>query len=212
MSTLTWDDVSPNYHSGIQKGVFYPRDGAGVAWNGLTAVAEQLAGGEQNSYVVDGFTYLNSVGSRYYQAIVSAFSAPREFAPYVGDLEVAPGITLTKQPRRPFGFSYQTLLGDNGYRIHMVYNVTASPTSRSYQTTSDSADPTTLEWQFDAVAETNTGYRPSAHFFVDSYKTDPAVLAQLEGVLYGGVGDPAMYSVSDLIGLLAPAPVDGAGT
>lgn len=204
MTTLVWESAK-NYEYGVQKGVFYPSDDSpGLAWNGLTEVIEKLAGGELTNYSADGVTYLNFVGARYYQATVQAFSAPREFSPYVGEVEVIPGFILTKQSRRLFGFSYQTLMGESDYRIHLVYNVKAAPTSGSYATTNDSPEPVNLEWQFDATSETATNIRPSAHFWVDSNKIDSVSLASLEDILYGGDDDPRMPTVSELVGLIVP--------
>lgn len=206
MSTLVWDNTKVRmYETGIEKGVFYPSDGPGVVWNGLLSVVENLSGGEQGSYAADGVTYLNSVGARNYQATVQAFSAPREFSPYVGDLEVIPGFILTRQPRKQFGFSYKSLIANIGYKIHLVYNATATPTSRSYASTNDSPVPMNLEWKIDAVPVATAGYRPSAHYIVDSTKIDPADLATLEDILYGtDTAEPALPTVDDLVNLLDP--------
>lgn len=210
MTALVWDTAdSRSYETGVERGVFYPSDGGpGVTWEGLISVAENVNGAEQFTYAVDGVTYLNAVGGRSYQATVQAYSAPREFAPYVGEVEVVPGFILTKQPKMPFGFSYRTLIGDSGYKIHVVYNATAAPTSRSYGTTNDTPTPVSLEWKIDATpVQARPGTRPAAHYIINSLEIDATTLASVEDLLYGtDTDDPQLPLITDLVDLIDPPP------
>ena len=207
MTILVWDDTSARtYESGVERGVLYPSDGSGVPWNGLLQITDSLNGGDRTAYAKEGRTYLQSVAARDYQATVQALSAPKEFSPYIGDLEVLPGFILTRQPRGRFGFSYRTLIADIGYKIHLVYNVTASPTSRSHASTNDTPTPVDLEWRFDAVPVRAMGYRPSAHYIVDSTRIDSVTLSSLEDILYGtDDSDPYLPIIDDLVALIEAA-------
>ena len=48
MVALTWGDVGERFYEvGIDRGVFYPTVGNGVAWNGLVSVNETGVGGDR---------------------------------------------------------------------------------------------------------------------------------------------------------------------
>lgn len=200
MTKLVWDQIGErSYENGIDRGVFYPSVGPGVPWNGLLSVSESPSGGDQKSVSLDGVTFTNAIGLRDYKAVVKAFSAPREFSPCVGDLEIIPGFTITKQPKVQFSFSYRTLIQPVGYKLHLIYNVLATPTSRSYESTNDTSTPMNLEWAITATPiNFGVGYRPSAHYVFDSNKVDVAVL---EDILYGTSStDPALPPIDEIIG------------
>lgn len=211
MASLVWDTIAARtYEAGVDKGVFYPSNGPGVVWNGLLAVSESLVGGELRSNTLDGVTYLNSVGSQNYQATVKAFSAPEEFSPCVGDIELVPGFTITKQKKERFGFCYRTLVFESNYKLHLVYNVLATTTSRSYASTSTRENPTNLEWRIDATPVSIEGYRPSAHFIIDSSKLASYAISALEDILYGSSElEPRLPSIAEVIYILENAgPID----
>lgn len=209
MTALVWD-ATQNYVTGLDRGVLYPSEGPGVAWNGLTSVVEKLAGGEQSTSSADATTYLNTVGRRYFQATLAAFSTPREFGVCVGEVEGLPGFVLTRQPRQQFGFSYRTLIGSIGYKLHIVYNATAIITGRTYGTINDTPTPLNLEYQIDAVPVAPAGFRPSAHYYFDSRNVDPTTLATIEGMLYGtDDDDPYLPDIGSFIDLTTPAVGSG---
>lgn len=202
MTALVWDQVEDRrYEAGVNRGVFYPLDDPGMVWNGLISVDEGFVGAEQNFYHVDGIRYLDTIGSTDFQAEVTAFSAPPEFAACAGEMSIIPGFRLAKQPKSRFHFSYQTPFGD-GYKIHLVYNVLATPTSKVHTTLSNTPDPTLFTWTFDATPVAAEGFKPSAHYVVDSNVTDPEILSALEGILYGTeLVDPTFPAIEDLVAL-----------
>jgi hypothetical protein len=199
MSRITWDAIDARrYEAGVDRGVLYPMDSVGVPWSGLLAVEETYDGGELTSYAEDGNTYLAIVSPKDYTSKLRAFSAPKEFGPCVGDLEVKPGFILTRQKRSLFNFSYRTGISDLGYKIHIVYNVLATPTSRSYATTNDTPDAVNLEWELAAVPLSSDAYRPTAHFIVDTTKFTPYSISVLEDHLYGtDTTDPQLPMPND---------------
>jgi len=187
MTKLVWgEETARRYESGINNAVLYPTNGPGVAWNGIISIEESFVGGEVASFHFDGIKYLDTVSPKNYQATVTAFSAPEEFAPSVGEKTVIPGFILTRQPRAKFGLSYKTYYGNGlDYKLNIVYNATASPNDKEYSSINASPEAKTLSWKVDAVPPTSSTYRPSAHFILDSTKAYPDALEAVETLLYG---------------------------
>jgi len=204
MTRLVWGNEQPQYETGIDRGVLYPLDSPGVVWNGLISVDQAFVGGETSPYYFDGIKYVETVSPKNYQATLSAYTAPEEFSPCIGDKSVVPGFVLTKQIREQFGLSYRTLNGDVGYKIHLLYNALASPSNTTHSTLSATVDPSVRSWTIDAVPIYDPTRRPSAHFVVDSTEVDPVVLNLIESTLYGTAEEaPRLPSVDELIDALA---------
>lgn len=204
MTALVWDQIDERrYESGVDRGVLYPEAAVGVVWNGLLSVQEAFVGGDRESLYFDGVKYFDYVSGKFYKASVEAFSSPPEFASCLGLKSPRAGFYLTNQPRERFGFSYRTQISDEGYKVHLVYNVLATPVKKSHSTISATPSPNTLAWQFDAVPPESNSYRPSAHFILDSTVVHPSRLELLETTLYGTNDvDPMLPSQMDLIGLI----------
>lgn len=186
MTKITWDTADRKYESGLDRGILYPVNGDPVPWNGLISVDESFDGGELTTASEDGITFVNYLSARNYKAVLRAFSSPKEFDVCVGLVEVVPGFVLTKQPRKMFNLSYRTLVGPNDYKIHIVYNALAVPTSRSYASTNDTIVPTNLEWAITAIPMLGkVGFVPTAHYVIDSTKVSAYGLKTLEEQLYG---------------------------
>lgn len=207
MAELVWGSVGQRFfETGIDRGVLYPKNGPGVPWNGLTAVNEKSDGGEARPFYYDGYKYLNLASSEEYSASLEAFSSPPEFAVCDGTKSVLNGLFITQQRREPFSFSYRTKIGndtdgaEHGYKIHLIYNALASPSDRNYRSLSSSADPTSLNWEITTTPPQVSGYRPSAHFIIDSRYTPRVLLAQFEGWLYGtAMTDPFIPEIADMM-------------
>ena len=197
MSKLVWDQTAERlYETGISNGVLYTMntDGTyanGVAWNGLTAVTESPSGAESNPQYADNIKYLALRSAEEFGATVEAFAYPDEFAVCDGSAAVATGVTIGQQARRPFGLCYKTIVGndtefeDYGYKLHLVYNATAAPSEKNYQTVNDSPEAITFSWELTTTPVNVTGYKPTAHLEIDSTKADATKLAALEALLYG---------------------------
>lgn len=209
MTRLEWDTLPRRYETGVDRGVLYLPNGIGVPWNGLVTVEESHTGGDVSSYYFDGIKYLEQQNPKNFQATITAFTHPSEFSELMGELPVIPGFILTRQPRKRFGFSYRTLIGDgDDYKIHVVYNAMATPESRSYSTIDGSAFATSFSWKIDAVPPKSKTFRPSAHFVLDSTKTDLFTLRAIEDILYGtetrGARLPTSDELVDRVGFWSP--------
>lgn len=207
MAELVWGSIGQRYfESGIDRGVLYPRVGPGVPWNGLTGVSEKADGGSPRPFYADGYKYLNLSPTEEYSASLTAFSAPPEFARCDGTQSILNGLFITQQRREQFDFSYRTRVGndqdgsEHGYKIHLVYNALASATSRDYQTIDSGSQPVVMSWDITTTPPEITGYRPSAHFIIDSRYTPKTLLSQFEGMLYGTAGtEPLMPTVPQIM-------------
>lgn len=192
MTKLIWNQEGSNrYEFGVDRGVYYHPVGPdvydyGVVWNGLVSVDETSVGGENVSYHFDGIKYMDKVEPRNYHATITAYSSPDAFSASLGNFPLIPGFILTRQARTLFGLSYRTLFGDDvGYKIHLVYNILASPGKKGSSTTDASGSAELLSWKMDAVPPVGKQYRPTAHFILDSVKMDAAALDAIELILYG---------------------------
>lgn len=196
MTRLVWNESGyQHYQSGLDRGVFYPFSGNGLAWNGLIQIDEQVEGQEAQALYVDGRKYLDYYSGKDFKATLQAFSFPIGFEECIGEKAIRPGVFLAQQPRSRFGFTYRSMVGTSEYKIHLVYNATASFKGRSSRSLSRSTIPENLELQIDTVPILNDSYRATAHLVVDSAKTDPTRLAELEGYLYGDDSDFVPFSV-----------------
>lgn len=208
MSKLVWDAVGERfYETGTKKGVLYPQVGnaypKGYVWNGLTAVTESPDGGEATAIYADDIKYLNIRSVEDYGATIEAYTYPDEFADCDGSRSVGAGVTIGQQPRKPFGFSWVTTIGndvdydEHGYKLHLVWGATASPSEKSYQTINDSPEAITFSWEVDTVPVEVTGYKPTSHMEIDSTKCDPDKLEDLLEVLYGTDNTDARLPLPD---------------
>lgn len=209
MARLSWGAPGERYYEdGVDQGVLYV-DSVGYVWNGLVSVSETPTGGDHRSYYLDGIKHINLASAEEYEATIKAISAPPEFAVCDGVKSLYQGLFVTQQKRKPFGLSYRTMISndlgpDQGYKIHLVYNALAAPSERNNATRNDSSSLSELSWYIQAVAPLSMGfgYKPSAHFVVDSRITPVEILTQLEDILYGSeAADPRFPAQTEILDL-----------
>lgn len=222
MSKLAWDLISERYYeTGVDHGVLYPQASngtypLGVAWNGLTAVTESPSGAEASAIYADNIKYLELRSAEEFGATVEAYTYPDEWAECDGSASPADGVVIGQQKRRSFGFSYRTILGndtennDYAYKLHLVYNATASPSERAYQTVNDSPEAISFSWEVTTTpVAVGDDYKPTACIIIDSSKVDSAKLKTLEDMLYGtDNADPYLPLPADVIALFSGDPVN----
>lgn len=223
---LEWDKTGERrYETGVSHGVLFVQNDAGlypagVAWNGLTAVTESPSGAESNKQYADNQVYVNLLSAEEFGGTIEAFTAPDEFDQCDGGAEVIPGVKIGQQTRKPFGFSYETLIGndtagtDAGKKIHLVWNALAAPSEKAYATVNDSPEAMALSWEITTTPTSVPGYKPSATMTIDSTKISVAKLKSLEDALYGTSSSPShlplpgeiieLLEVDDVITPLVP--------
>jgi hypothetical protein len=192
MSRLTWDKVSGRlYENGIDQGVLYLSSGVAVPWSGLTAVDEKPQR-NVNPVYFDGRKLNNGVTPGDFSATLSAVTYPDEIEELEGATLLRTGVLVKDQPPKTFALCYRTMIANAatgeavGYKIHVIWNVTAIPTDRSYASLSDDPEIVEFQWDLVAVPEELPGMRPTAHVTIDTRKLDPWFLEELEQRLYGG--------------------------
>lgn len=217
MPKIVWDEIGKRtYETGVSKGVLYTRSGEntgfknGVAWNGLTSVAEKPSGAEPTKLYADNIAYLTLTGNEEFGATIEAYTYPDEFAECDGSAELAEGVMIGQQNRKMFGLSYQTILGNDtdgegyGYKIHLIYNCKASPTEKSYATINDSPEAITFSWEISTTPINVSNHKPTASLIIDSTKITPTALAKIEAKLYGTESAEAELPTPDeIIALIA---------
>lgn len=216
MAKLVWDKTGDKtYETGVSQGVLYPQASGGtypkgVAWNGLTSVTESPSGAEASPLYADNIKYLNLMSAEEFGATIEAYVYPEEFGECDGSAEIAPGVTIGQQSRKPFGVSYKTTLGNDtegdkhGYKIHIIYGAMAAPSEKGYETVNDSPEAVTFSWELTTTPVVVDGYDPTATVVVNSTKTDAAKMKALEDILYGNTETeprlPLPDEIADIVG------------
>lgn len=202
MPRIVWDAVGEKkYESGIDHAVLYPVNQSGeyrpgVAWNGVTSIAETPEGAEPEKQYADNIPYLTLMSAEELNGSIGAFQSPPEFDACDGSAQVMKGVTIGQQERKGFGLSYRTKIGndvdgqDAGYKLHLLYGAKASPSERTYETVNDSPEAMELSWDFSTTPVPVTGYKATSLVVIDSTMVDPDKLAALEDILYGSDAAP----------------------
>lgn len=202
MSRLTWDvSGQKRYQTGIRQVVVYPQDNSGAyptgyAWSGVTSVAENPSGADPTDLWADDVKYLTLRAAEDFAATIEAYDYPDEFAELDGSVEVIEGVYIYQQARKAFGMCYRTVLGNDiqldgyGYKLHLLYGCTVSPSSQSFQTMNDSPDAISFSWEMTTIpVNVGEGYKPTARLVIDSTQVDSTKLGELEDILYGTDGE-----------------------
>jgi hypothetical protein len=211
MSRLDWNGVGERfYEAGVDRGVLYVPGQDGVPWNGLTAVSEKPSGGDVTAYYYDGQKYLNVSDPEEYVASIEAFTYPDEFMACDGTGTLDLGFYIKHQPRSPFSMSYRSLIGNdtqgtlNGYKIHLIYNAMAEPTSVDHKSLTDAVDPDVFSWDISVLAPVVYGFRGSGHYVIDSRKLHAGALIAVEDILYGTDStDPRIPAYDEILTVIA---------
>lgn len=212
MTRLTWGDFGSRvFEAGVDQGVLYTSEGIGVPWNGLISVTESPSGAETESFYIDGIKYNSSATLKEFGGTIEAYTYPDEFLDYDGWEALDEGFSVDQQRRRTFGLSYRTMINtdidgaEQHYKIHIVYNVLAQPSSVSYATMSEASDPASFSWTFSTTpVKSNTSLKllPLSHVTIDSRKISATQKRFLEDTLYGNdVNPPRLMTLDDVLSL-----------
>lgn len=189
MARLIWGAVGTRkYNTGVDRGVLWtgtvdPTTGAttwstGVAFQGLRSVDANPDGADEQAFYADNMKYLSLRGVENFGGSIGCYYTPEEFDQCDGTASLVTGVKIGQQVRKPFCFSYRTLVGndtqgtDLGYEIHIVYNATVSPSSRSNSTVNESPEPLELSYDFttNPIEVVGTNFRAISHIIIASPK------------------------------------------
>lgn len=218
MSRIVWDKTGEHfYETGVNHAVLFPFNKTnktydnGVAWNGITSVSESPSGAEATALYADNIKYLNLISNEEFGATVEAYTYPDEFAILDGSASIADGVAIGQQSRGTFGLAYRTEVGndtegtDLGYKIHLIYGATATPSEKAYQTINDSPEAITFSWTLNTTPVAVEGFKPTASLVIDSRKVDAAKLAAFEDIIYGSENATPRLPLPDEIATLFAA-------
>lgn len=201
---ITWDGIGERfYETGVDHGVLYTnRFGnydVATPWNGLTAVTESPSGAEPTDLWADNIKYLTMRSAEAFGATVECYTYPKEWAACNGEAELAPGVTFAQQARKTFGLSYRTIKGndtqlnDYGYKLHLVYGCSASPSEKAFSTVNDSPEAVTFSFEITTTPVSTDGLfstdgapmKAVASITLDSTILGTYVMKAIEDILYG---------------------------
>lgn len=198
MFLMNWDAIGERiFEAGLDRGVLYTAKeadpyGKGTAFNGLTEMTEKPGGAELTDLWADNIKYASIRAAETFSATMGAYTYPPEFEECDGSVEAAKGVYIGQQTRKPFGFSYRSMIGndqhdgaDLGYKIHLLYGMSAQPSERARNPINESPDATTFSWELNSTPVNVPNYKPTSHLTIDSTKANAAKLAELEKILYG---------------------------
>ena len=129
--------------------------------------------------------------------------------------EFRPDQARPEQPRKKFALVYRTKVGNDtqgityGYKYHLLYGLTATPSEKAYQTINESPEAMTLSWEVSSTPVVVEGMEPTSVITIDSTTADEDDLAALELKLFGspttGAGETfaSMPSPAEVLALFA---------
>lgn len=221
MSRLQWDVAGEKfYETGVDQVVLYPSNGSngyanGVAWNGVTSITDSPSGAEVTALWADNQKYVNLLSAEEFGGTIEAYQYPDEFNACNGVVQIAKGAYAAQQARIPFGLTYRTKIGndtngqDAGYKLHIVYGCTASPSEMNYATVNDNPEAGTMSFEFKGTPVNVPNHKATCVITVDSRdftsEQDKAKLTALEDLLYGsasGSGNPTLPDPATIISTL----------
>lgn len=214
-NSLSWDTAGERlYETGVDHVVLYPINSnneykPGVAWNGVTSIAENPSGAEPTKLYADNIQYLTMYSLEEYGITLGCYTYPDEFDSCNGIASLGEGVVgaiAGQQSRKKFGLSYRTKVGndtqgqDFGYKLHLVYGCSAKPSSKTHSTVNNSPEAEELSFEItsDPIVASDSSsevLKPLCYIEIDSTKfttvDQKALLAALEKKLYG---DPEAQS------------------
>lgn len=215
MSELIWDEVGEReYTVGIEKVALFVQNadgsyGNGVAWSGVTGVTEKPTGAEVSPFYADNQLYLNVTSVEKFEATIEAFLSPYEFDQCDGSLEIATGVTVGQQTRRPFGLAYMNRIGNDteqdahGFEVHLIYGAVAQPSEKAHKTINENVELDPLSWEIKTTPVNVKGFKPTSHVTINSLKVEASKLEALMKIIYGSADAEARLPLPDEVATLA---------
>ena len=205
MSKMTWHGVGKReIEAGVSEVALFPMGASGyetgVAWNGVTAINENPSGADVTDLYADNIKYASMRAAEKFGFTIEAFTYPPEWAECDGSKEAETGVFLGQQSRKAFGLVYKSQVGDaehpgmdKGFKLHIIYNSTASPSGRGYTTINENPDAISFSWEANSTPVEVTGFKPTCEITIDSTKLgtggDAKLTALLETIYGRDAGD-----------------------
>lgn len=215
MAKMTWHGAGERrIEAGVSEVALFPIGSSGyedgVAWNGVTAINENPSGADVTDLYADNIKYASMRAAEQFGFTIEAYTYPDEWAECDGSKQAIDGLFISQQPRKAFGLVYKTQIGDEahpgmdrGFKLHIIYNSTASPSSRGYTTINDNPDAISFSWEANSTPVAVTNYKPTCEIVIDSTVVDSTKLGNLLDTIYGSTNsNPTMPTPDEVIGAL----------
>lgn len=211
MAKLTWHGTGTReIEAGVSEVALFPMGTngyeTGVAWNGVTAISENPSGADVTDLYADNIKYASMRSAEKFGFTIEAFTYPDEWAECDGSKEAQTGVFLGQQNRKAFGLVYKTQIGDEahpgmdkGFKLHIIYNSTASPSSRGYTTINDNPDAISFSWEANSTPVEVTSHKATCEITIDSTKATKAKLDALLETIYGGENSSPTLPTPDAV-------------
>lgn len=215
MAKLVWDQIGERaYETGVDRGVLFPFSAGaypkGVAWSGLTNITETPSGAEDTAFYADNIKYLTLKSAEELGITLECYTYPDEWKECNGEKEVAAGVNIGQQSRTTFGLAYRTKIGndteghEHGYKIHLIWGCSASPSERAYGSINDSPEPATFSYEISTTPVMLDGYNATSIATIDSRTAEAEKLKALEDMIWGTAENEAKLPLpSELVELFA---------
>ena len=184
MAKMTWHGTGEReIEAGVSEVALFPMGSSGyetgVAWNGVTAINENPSGADVTDLYADNIKYASMRSAEKFGFTIEAYTYPDEWAECDGSKEAQTGVFLGQQSRKAFGLVYKTQIGDEahpgmdkGFKLHIIYNSTASPSGRGYTTINDNPDAISFSWEANSTPVAVTGHKATCEITIDSTKAN----------------------------------------
>ena len=217
MSKIQFDQAGKHfYETGTDQVVVYPQAAngtypKGIGWDGVTGYTESPSGADETALYADNIKYLSLRGKEDFGATLTAYQYPDEFAVLDGSAsdENIPGLRLYQQARKSFGLAVRSLIGndidgnDHSEELHLVYGLTASPSSRDYKTVNESPEAIEFSWELKSIpanvskAVGGNVPKPTSLITIDKRKVAQTTWDNLLAKLYGTDGSVSYNEVDN---------------
>ena len=216
MAVMTWHGTGTReIEAGVSEVALFPMGSSGyengVPWNGVTAINENPSGADVTDLYADDIKYASMRAAEKFGYSIEAFTYPPEWAACDGSAEAADGVYVGQQSRKAFGIAYKSKIGDEahpgmdkGFKLHIIYNSTASPSGRTYTTIGENPDALSFSWEANSTPVEVSGYKATCEIVIDSTKANATKLATLLGMIYGSENsDPTLPTPNTVISTMS---------
>lgn len=207
MARIQWDSIGQRiFEAGVFNCVLYNESRDGIPWNGITSIKENVSTDSVEDLYFDGVKIAPYVGEEDFSGTITAITYPDSFLEFTGEPVLYPGVSYTNQAPKRFHLSYKTNVGNDidginhGYKIHILYNLTARPSSFDSATVSGEISIVDFSWEINSLPDIVANYQPTAHIIIDASSINQDVLDYIESALYGtDTTDPKLPEISEFV-------------